>query len=55
VFAFFDKLAFSAVNFHGRAPVLDMALPLFSDAWLLWAGLAVFLGGYTLYCRRHYG
>lgn len=30
-------------------------LPLFSDAWLLWVGAVLFLGGYAWYCRRNYG
>jgi undecaprenyl-diphosphatase len=55
MFSFFDRAVFSAINFYGRSPLLDAALPLFSETWLLWAGLALFMAGYALACRRRYG
>lgn len=50
-----DLALFTLLNGQARHPFLDAALPLFSDAWLLWAAAALFLGGYIVYCRRHYG
>ena len=55
MFSFFDRAAFTAINSYARLPVLDTALPLFSDAGLLWGGLALFLAGYAIVCRRRYG
>lgn len=53
--SFFDMLAFRGINFYARAPFLDVMLPLFSEAWLLWVGLAVFLVCFEVYCQRRYG
>ena len=46
---------FGLLNGRARSAVLDVVLPLFSDAWLLWVGAVLFLGGYAWYCRRNYG
>lgn len=51
----FDYALFGLLNGRARGAVLDAVLPLFSDAWLLWVGAVLFLGGYAWYCRRHYG
>lgn len=51
----FDKGLESIINGYIRSPFLDMVMPLFSDAWLLWMGLFLFLAGYGVWCRRRYG
>jgi undecaprenyl-diphosphatase len=55
VFSFFDRAVFAAINSYGRAPFLDVALPFFSERWLLWIGLVLFIAGYAAGCRRRYG
>lgn len=52
---FFDALLFPVFNGSWRSDFLDVVMPLFSDAWLLWLGLALFLGAYAVFCRQHYG
>ena len=51
----FDTALFGLLNGRARSAALDVVLPLFSDAWLLWVGAVLFLGGYAWYCRRNYG
>ena len=50
-----DIALFELLNGHARSAALDVVLPLFSDAWLLWVGAILFLGGYGWYCRRTFG
>lgn len=52
---FFDAMLFPVINARWRSEFLDFVMPLFSDAWLLWLGLALFLVGYAAFCLRHYG
>lgn len=51
----FDYALFGLLNGRARNDILDLVLPWFSDAWLLWVGAVVFLGAYAFYCRQHYG
>ena len=43
----FDTALFGLLNGRARSAALDVVLPLFSDAWLLWVGAVLFLGGYA--------
>ena len=40
----FDTALFGLLNGRARSAALDVVLPLFSDAWLLWVGAVLFLG-----------
>jgi len=51
----FDKTLWAFLNGQARCPLLDTVMPLFSDTWILWLGLVLFLVAYAMWCRRRYG
>lgn len=55
MFLALDIALFEVLNGRVRSVGLDVVLPLLSDAWLLWTGAVLFLGGYAWYCHRNYG
>ena len=52
MFQSLDTKLFELINISGHNGVFDFIMPLFSQAWLMWAGALLFIIAYAVHCWR---